>query len=179
MGRAGLHGTTKTGTTRGAASSGPDQAHEQAGSGGRIRHTTENGTLKLIEKASSCRQMRGHRELNNRGRPGRQLPLEEKQGRGHQRSQVPDQGEVSRVLGRVVPRPPGQHEKRGGEDVDREWEVRSGSTRATWRTCRSPGAPTRAAAPITLYYAHRPPSPGRGLNTHEDKARAGRRGNTW
>ena len=34
-------------------------------------------------------------------------------------------------------------------------------------------------APITLYYAHRPPSPGRRLNTHGDKARAGLRGNTW
>ena len=33
IGRAGLHGTTKTGTTRGAASSGPDHAHEQARSG--------------------------------------------------------------------------------------------------------------------------------------------------
>ena len=57
----GVHGTTKTGTTRGAASSGSDQAHEQARSGGRIRHTTEDGTLRLIEKASICRQMMGHR----------------------------------------------------------------------------------------------------------------------
>ena len=101
--------------------------------------------LRLIEKASSCRQMMGHREVNNRGRPGRQLPLEEKQGRGHQRSQVPDQGEVGPVPGRAVPRPPGQHGKGVGKDVDREWEVRSGGTRATWRTCWNPGAPTRVA----------------------------------
>ena len=47
MGRAGLHGMTKTGTTRGAASSGPDHAHEQARSGGRIRHTKEDGTLRI------------------------------------------------------------------------------------------------------------------------------------
>ena len=70
IGRAGLHGTTKTGTTQGAASSGPDQAHEQARSRGPIRHRTGDGTLRLIEKASSCRQMMGHREVNNRGRPG-------------------------------------------------------------------------------------------------------------
>ena len=44
-----------------------------------------------------------------------------------------------------------------------------------------PGRRIRAeeTAPTMLYYAHRPPSPGRGLNTHGDKARAGRRGNTW
>ena len=112
----GLHGTTKTGTTRGAASSGPDQVQEQARSGGRIRHTTGDGTLRLIEKASSCRQMMGHREVNNRGRRGRQLPLEEKKGRRNQRSQVPDQGEVGRVPGLAVPRPPGQHEEKRGRN---------------------------------------------------------------
>ena len=95
---------------------GPDQAQEQARSGGRIRHTTGDGTLRLIKKASSCRQMMGHREVNNRGRPGRQLPLEEKQGRGNQRSQVPDQGEVGRVPGLAVPRPPGQHEEKRGRN---------------------------------------------------------------
>ena len=42
IGRAGLHGTTKTDTTQGAASSGSDQ--EQARSGERILHTTEDGT---------------------------------------------------------------------------------------------------------------------------------------
>ena len=44
-----------------------------------------------------------------------------------------------------------------------------------------PGRRIRAeeTAPTMLRYAHRPPSPGRGLNTHGDKARAGRRGNTW
>ena len=46
--------------------------------------------------------MMGHREVNNRGPPGRQLPLEEKQGWGNQRSQVPDQGEVGRVPGRPI-----------------------------------------------------------------------------
>ena len=162
MGRAGLHGTTKTGTTRGAASSGPDQAHEQARSGGRIRHTTGDGTLRLIEKASSCRQMMGHRKVNNRGRPGRQLPPEGKQGRGHQRSQVPDQGGVGRVPGRAVPRPPGQHGKGVGKDVDREWELRSGGTRAMWRMCRNPVAPTRVADPAGGNGSHhallRPPT---------------------
>ena len=62
----------------GAASSGPDQAQEQARSGGRVRHTSGDGTLRLIEKASSCRPRRGHRGVNTRGRPGRQLPQEEK-----------------------------------------------------------------------------------------------------
>ena len=66
--------------------------------------------------------MMRHSEVNNRGRPGRQLPLEEKQGRGHQGSQVPDQGGVGRVPGRAVPWPPGQHGKGVGKDVDREWE---------------------------------------------------------
>ena len=44
-----------------------------------------------------------------------------------------------------------------------------------------PGRRIRAeeTAPTMLRYAHRPPSPGRGLNTHGEKARAGRRGNTW
>ena len=44
-----------------------------------------------------------------------------------------------------------------------------------------PGRRIRAeeTAPTMLCYAHRPPSPGQGLNTHGDKARAGRRGNTW
>ena len=62
----------------GAASLGPDQAQEQARSGGRVRHTTGDGTLRLIEKASSCRQRKGHHGVNTRGRPGRQLPQEEK-----------------------------------------------------------------------------------------------------
>ena len=51
----------KNGTTRGAASSGSDQAQEQSMSGVRILHTMEDGTLRLIEKASSCRQVMGHR----------------------------------------------------------------------------------------------------------------------
>ena len=103
-------------------SSGPDQAHEQARSGGRIRHKTGDGTLGLIEKASSCRQMMGHRKVNNRGRPGRQLPPEERQGRGDRRSQVPDQGGVDRVPGRAMPQPPGKHGKGSG----RTW-IGSGS----------------------------------------------------
>ena len=45
----------------GAASSSPDQAQEQARSGGRVRRTTGDGTLRLIEKASSCGQEKGHR----------------------------------------------------------------------------------------------------------------------
>ena len=119
-------------------------------------------SLRLIEKASSYRQMMEHRKVNNTGRPGRQLPPEEKQGRGHQRSQVPDQGGVGRVPGRAVPRPPGQHGKGVGKDVDREWELRSGGTRAAWRTCRNPGAPTRAADPAggngSHYALLRPPT---------------------
>ena len=74
--------------------------------------------------AFGTRRMMGHREVNNRGRPGRQLPLEEKQGRGNQRSQVPDQGEVGRVPGLAMPRPPGQHEKEKGSE--RTW-IGSGS----------------------------------------------------
>ena len=58
----------------GAAGSGPDQAQEQARSGGRVRRTTGDGTLRLIEKASSCGQKKGHRGVNSRGRPGRQSP---------------------------------------------------------------------------------------------------------
>ena len=130
--------------------------------------------------------MMGHREVNNRGRPGRQLPLEEKQGRGNQRSQVSDQGEVGRVPGRAVPLPPGQHEKKGPE---RTW-IGSGSYARGALARRGERAGTPAppsgrwirpeeTASIKLYYAHRPPSPGSGLNTYEDKARAGRRGNTW
>ena len=38
-------------------------------------------------------------------------------------------------------------EKGVGKDVDRERELRSGGTRETWRTCRNPGAPTRAVDP--------------------------------
>ena len=146
-----------------------------------------DGTLRLIEKASSCRQMVGHGEVNNRGRPGRQLPLEEKQGRGNQRSQVPDQGEVGRVPGLAVPRPPGQHEKEKGSE--RTW-IGSGSyargalARRGERTGTPAPPPGRRIRPeetasTALYCAHRPPSRGRGLNTHGDKARAGRRGNTW
>ena len=74
-----LHGTTKTGTTRAAASSGPDQAQEQARSGGPTLHATENRTLTLAEKASSCGQERAS-WVNNRGRPGRRSLPEEKAG---------------------------------------------------------------------------------------------------
>ena len=51
----------------GAASSGPDQAQEQARSGGRVRRTTGDGTLRLIEKASSCGQEKGASWSENRG----------------------------------------------------------------------------------------------------------------
>ena len=53
-------------------------------------------------------------------------------------------------------------EKGVGKDVDREWELRSGGTRATWRTCRNPGAPTRSADPAGGNGSHhallRPPT---------------------
>ena len=121
--------------------------------------------------------MMGHREVNNRGRPGRQLPLEEKQGRGNQRSQVPDQGKVGRVPGLAVPRPQGQHEKEKGSE--RTW-IGSGSYArgALARRGERAGTPEETA-PATLYCAHRPPTPGRGLNTHGDKSRTGRRGNKF
>ena len=37
-----------------------ESGQEQARSGGRLLHTTEDGTLRLTEKASSCRQEMGH-----------------------------------------------------------------------------------------------------------------------
>ena len=40
-----------------------------------------------------------------------------------------------------------QEEKGAGTDVDGEWEFRPGGTRATWRTYRNPGVPTRATDP--------------------------------
>ena len=53
-------------------------------------------------------------------------------------------------------------EKGVGKDVDRERELRSGGTRATWRTCRNPGAPTRAVDPAGDNGSHhallRPPT---------------------
>ena len=129
--------------------------------------------------------MIGHRRLTNRGRPGRRLPPEERQGRGDQRSQVLDQGGVDRVPGKMMPRPPGQH----GKVTERTW-IGSGSYARGALARRGERAGTPApppgrrirpeeTAPITLYYAHRPPRPLRGLNTHRDKARAKRRGDTW
>ena len=43
-GKAGLYGTAETGTMRGAAHSGPDQAQERAMSGEHASHAAENGT---------------------------------------------------------------------------------------------------------------------------------------
>ena len=48
--------------------------------------------------------------------------------------------------------------------MDREWELRSGGTRTTWRTCRNPGAPTItqemvAEACDTLVRERHPASP--------------------
>ena len=63
-----MHGTTKTGTTRGAASSGPDQAQEQARSGGRTLQATEDSTLRLTEKASNCRRLLPKEETGTRDR---------------------------------------------------------------------------------------------------------------
>ena len=87
-----------------------------------------------------------------------------------------------------MPRPTGQH-KQEEKGPERTW-MESGSfargalVRRGERTgtpVSLPGRRIRAeeTAPTMLYYAHRPPSPGRGLNTHGDRARAGRRGNTW
>ena len=87
-----------------------------------------------------------------------------------------------------MPRPTGQH-KQEEKGPERTW-MESGScargapVRRGERTGTPASLPGRRirleeTAPTMLYYAHRPPSPGRGLNTHGDKARAGRRGNTW
>ena len=45
----------------GTASSGPDRAQDRARSGGRTLHATEDSTLRLTDKASSCGQEMGHR----------------------------------------------------------------------------------------------------------------------
>ena len=42
------------------ACSGPDQGQERARPGGRTLHKTEDRTLRLAEKASSCGQKMGH-----------------------------------------------------------------------------------------------------------------------
>ena len=52
---------TKTGTTRGAASSGSDQAQERARLGGRTLHAMGDRTLRLAEKTLSWGQQMGHR----------------------------------------------------------------------------------------------------------------------
>ena len=57
--------------------------------------------------------------------------------------------------------------------------VRRGERTGTPASLPGRGIRSEETAPTMLYYAHRPPSPGPGLNTHRDKARAGRRGNTW
>ena len=87
-----------------------------------------------------------------------------------------------------MPRPTGQH-KQEEKGPERTWmESGSFARGALVRRGERTGTPaslpgrrirTEETAPTMLYYAHRPPSPGRGLNTHGDKARAGRRGNTW
>ena len=48
IGRVGLHGTTKTGTTQGATDSGPDQAHKDARSVGLNSRSTGNRMLRLV-----------------------------------------------------------------------------------------------------------------------------------
>ena len=66
-----------------------------------------------------------------------------------------------------------------GTDVDREWELRLGCTRATWRSCRNPGAPPgrwiqqEETAPTTLYCAHerRGHEPPGGLGTQGGRTR--------
>ena len=83
-----------------------------------------------------------------------------------------------------MPRPPGQQRK----VLERTWIERGSYVRGALarrgERAGTPGPPPgrrirpEETAPITLCYAHRQPSPGRGLNTHRDKARAGRRGDT-
>ena len=92
---------------RGAASSGSDQAQEQARSGGRILHTTEDGTLRLTEKASSCRQVMGHR----RWMAGVTISTKRRGWNEGPEGQVPNQGRVDPVPGRAMPRPLGQQRK--------------------------------------------------------------------
>ena len=59
-----------------------------------------------------------------------------------------------------------------GQGIDGEREFRSRGTRATWRTCRNPGVPTRASDPAGGNGSHHAPlppptaNPRRGLNTH-------------
>ena len=87
-----------------------------------------------------------------------------------------------------MPPPTGQH-KQEEKGPERTWmESGSFARGALVRRGERTGTPaslpgrrirTEETAPTMPYYAHRPPSPGRGLNTHGDKARAGRRGNTW
>ena len=55
IGRAGLHGSAETGTTRGAMRSGSDQGHENIRLGGHTSHTMGNVILRLVERTFSCR----------------------------------------------------------------------------------------------------------------------------
>ena len=87
-----------------------------------------------------------------------------------------------------MPRPTGQH-KQEEKGPERTWMesgsfargalVRRGERTGTPASLPGQRIRTEETAPTMLYYAHRPSSPVRGLNTHGDKARAGRRGNTW
>ena len=70
----------------GAASSGPDQAQEQARSGGRVRRTTGDGTLRLIEKASSCGQENGASGSENRGGRADSRPRRRRRDGGNKKS---------------------------------------------------------------------------------------------
>ena len=70
----------------GAASSGPDQAQEQARSGGRVRRTAGDGTLRLVEKASSCGQENGASGSENRGGRADSRPRRRRRDGGNKKS---------------------------------------------------------------------------------------------
>ena len=71
---------------KGGRGSGPDQAQEQARSGGRVRRTTGDGTLRLIEKASSCGQENGASGSENRGGRADSRPRRRRRDGGNEKS---------------------------------------------------------------------------------------------
>ena len=83
-----------------------------------------------------------------------------------------------------MPRPPGQQKRCRKGRRWREGVTFGGHSHGVEnvpeprRPHQGGGSGRRKRLP-RLCYAHRQPSPGRGLNTHRDKARAGWRGDTW
>ena len=145
--------------------------------------TTEQRECVAVEKASSCRQMIV-RETIGDGQ-GNSCHQRRNRDKGTREAKFLTKGESAGSQDERCHRHQGSMEK-GSE---RTW-IGSGSYArgALARRGERAGIPApppgrrirpEETAPITLYYAYRPPSPGRGLNTHGYKARARRRGNTW